>query len=173
MPFGFLGGAHFTSMSADPIALTIGGLNSLGGASAVLEYVWPPTPHPPTKPEVYLVMRASSSTKNTVKANECQVKKILMKWCLISPHFIIKYSFKLPQLHWGITPDFHQCRWGENWFQSVILERLISIGFWKHPLKSRNFVIFGLFSLVFMITTSCWWTVTELILFCMHIFKYC
>lgn len=50
MPFGFLGGAHFTSMSADPIALTVGGLNSRGGASAVLEYVQPPTPHPPTKP---------------------------------------------------------------------------------------------------------------------------
>lgn len=84
MPFGFLGGAHFTSMSADPMALTTGGLSSLGGASAVLEYVWPPTPHPPTKPEVCLVMRASFSTKNTVKANECQVKKLLMKWCLIS-----------------------------------------------------------------------------------------
>lgn len=52
MPFGFLGGAHFTSMSADPIALTIGGLNCLGGASAVLINVWPPTPQPPTKPEV-------------------------------------------------------------------------------------------------------------------------
>jgi len=39
MPFGFFGGAHFTSTTADPIALTIGGLNSLGGASAVLEYV--------------------------------------------------------------------------------------------------------------------------------------
>lgn len=39
MPFGFLGGAHFTSMSAGPIALTTGGLSSLGGASAVLEYI--------------------------------------------------------------------------------------------------------------------------------------
>lgn len=172
MPFGFLGGAHFTSMSVDPIALTIGGLNSLGGASAVLEYVWPPTPHPPTKPEVCLVMRGSSTTKNTVAANECQVKKLLMKWCLISPHFIIKYPFKLLQLHWLITLDFHQCRWGENCFQSVTLDRLISIGFWKFPLKSRNFVVFGFFCTVFMITTS-WWTLTELILFCMHIFKSC
>lgn len=53
MPFGFLGGAHFTSMSADPIALMVGGLNSRGGASAVLEYVRPPTPHPPTNPRLF------------------------------------------------------------------------------------------------------------------------
>lgn len=99
-PFGFLGGAHFTSMSAGPMALTTGGLNSLGGASAVLEYVRPPTPHPPTKPEVCLVMRAPSSTENTVKANECQVKKLLMKRCLISPHFITEYSFKLLHLYY-------------------------------------------------------------------------
>lgn len=69
MPFGFLGGAHFTSMSAEPIALTIGGLSSSGGASAVLEHVGPLTPHPPTKPEVCLRMRASFLTKNTVKAS--------------------------------------------------------------------------------------------------------
>ena len=65
MPFGFLGGAHFTSMSADPIALMVGGLNSRGGASAVLEYVRPPTPHPPTNPQVCLEMRVSSSTKTS------------------------------------------------------------------------------------------------------------
>lgn len=63
MPFGFLGGAHLTSMSAGPIALTTGGLSSLGGASAVLEYVWPPNPHPPTETEVCVGIRAFSSTK--------------------------------------------------------------------------------------------------------------
>lgn len=68
MPFGFLGGAHFTSMSAGPIALTIGALSSLGGASAVLEYVWPPTPHPPTKPEICVGVRALSSAKKYIKS---------------------------------------------------------------------------------------------------------
>lgn len=63
MPFGFLGGAHFTSMSAGPIALTTGGFSSLGGASAVLEYIWPPTPHPPTEWEVCVGIRVFSSTK--------------------------------------------------------------------------------------------------------------
>lgn len=67
MPFGVLGGAHFTSMSADPVALTIGGLNPLGGASAVLEYVRPPTPHPPTKREVCLEISVSSLTKKIKK----------------------------------------------------------------------------------------------------------
>lgn len=47
IPFGFLGGAHFTSITADPVAFTIGGLSSSGSASAVLAYVLVPTPQAP------------------------------------------------------------------------------------------------------------------------------
>lgn len=46
MPLDFLGGNHFTSIDVDPVAVTTGGLNSSGGASAVRAYARSPTPQP-------------------------------------------------------------------------------------------------------------------------------
>lgn len=45
-PLGSLGGAHRTSTTEDPEAVTVGALISSGGASAVFMYALGPTPQP-------------------------------------------------------------------------------------------------------------------------------